>query len=499
MSWGGTILNNVKEGAIVMKKIEKIAAAILIACMLIALMSPLALAAPTVSGAFYFFVGDTSEKGRQSVTISDASATTWHFELVDASGKFELGSSPAGAASDVLLIDGSSVTLYVGVKPGAVLELADNGQATVNVVGYGNYPSGGTTSTIFINVSENMPDDVVQDSPSMPYVSQQQYENMITKIAAAASAVNSGIGPDEIIEVVQDLIESDLDAFLAVAVFTSGYSPDTKGDLQIIEEAYVDAIGGIGQIVVTDEYAQTVFGLSDGEVLSDVALNALYNADNPLTLLGLSFAAPAELTVPDGEAAGLLFDAGSAVPLDIKLLKNETEEIHDTIFPVMITTGIPSGINAETLEVLHQTGGGWERLPSQALNGNVSFFTDNFSVFLFVNRTGYVNGGTGSGGDQSPAPIVPVIYDVIKTGDSFTFTAIIANANSSLPGATVEVKLNEKYTTTVTIEADGFGKGTIEAPGFTGTVANFSARVGGVGTSVTRPMVVFSNGKVVPK
>ncbi len=77
---------------------------------------------------------------------------------------------------------------------------------------------------------------------------------------------------------------------------------------------------------------------------------------------------------------------------------------------------------------------------------------------------------------DAPPPIVAVLYDVQKTGDAFSFKTIIANASSSLPGATVTVKLNDSYSATVTIGADGIGRGAIEAPGYSWNIANFYTR-----------------------
>ncbi len=66
-----------------------------------------------------------------------------------------------------------------------------------------------------------------------------------------------------------------------------------------------------------------------------------------------------------------------------------------------------------------------------------------------------------------------------------------------MAGSQVSVRLNEKYATMVTVGEDGVGFGTIEAPGFTGEFANFSARVEGAGGgSVTFPMIVYSTGEV---
>lgn len=109
---------------------------------------------------------------------------------------------------------------------------------------------------------------------------------------------------------------------------------------------------------------------------------------------------------------------------------------------------------------------------------------------------------TVSSAKEHPAPIVPVLFDIAKTGESFTFKTLIANGEGNMAGSTVSVKLNERYAATVVIGADGIGSGTINAPGFTGNVANFSARVSGpgaAGVNVTKPMVVHSSGKVVPR
>ncbi len=100
--------------------------------------------------------------------------------------------------------------------------------------------------------------------------------------------------------------------------------------------------------------------------------------------------------------------------------------------------------------------------------------------------------------DYAP-PVVPVIYDIQKTGDTFSFKVIAANANGNLPGAQVPVKINEKYSTVVTIGEDGVGFGTIDATGFIGGEAVFSARINGADGNVTTPMIVYSDGRVVRK
>ncbi len=99
---------------------------------------------------------------------------------------------------------------------------------------------------------------------------------------------------------------------------------------------------------------------------------------------------------------------------------------------------------------------------------------------------------------STPPPVVAVLYDAAKTGDAFTFKIILMNGRNNMAGTTVTVKLNEKYATTVTIGQDGVGHGTIEAPGFSGNIANFSTQPHAPGAgSVTTAYIVYSTGEVV--
>ncbi len=99
---------------------------------------------------------------------------------------------------------------------------------------------------------------------------------------------------------------------------------------------------------------------------------------------------------------------------------------------------------------------------------------------------------------DNPPPIVAVLYDVAKTGDTFSFKTYIANGEGSMAGATVTVQLNETYETTVTIGGDGIGHGAIEAPGYAADTARFTARpnVPG-GVSATTVYDIYSTGEVV--
>ncbi len=96
-----------------------------------------------------------------------------------------------------------------------------------------------------------------------------------------------------------------------------------------------------------------------------------------------------------------------------------------------------------------------------------------------------------------PPPIVGILYDVTKTGDIFSFKVYIANARGSMPGA-VTVRLNDKYSTAVTIGEDGIGFGTIEAPGYSWNTVNISTHPNLPGAAeVGTPYQIFSDGRIV--
>jgi hypothetical protein len=99
---------------------------------------------------------------------------------------------------------------------------------------------------------------------------------------------------------------------------------------------------------------------------------------------------------------------------------------------------------------------------------------------------------------KAPAHLIAVLYDVEKTGDIFTFKASIANGTGNMAGTVVTVWLNDEYETSVWIGEDGVGYGTLEAPGFTGEIANFTTRVNAPGgATIMTPMIVMDTGEVV--
>ena len=97
-----------------------------------------------------------------------------------------------------------------------------------------------------------------------------------------------------------------------------------------------------------------------------------------------------------------------------------------------------------------------------------------------------------------PPPIVGILTDVQKSGDTFSFKVYIANASGNMPGATVIVRLNEKYSTTVTIGEDGVGFGTIQAPGYAWDTIHISTRPNMPGAvSVGTTYQIYSDGRIV--
>ncbi len=130
------------------------------------------------------------------------------------------------------------------------------------------------------------------------------------------------------------------------------------------------------------------------------------------------------------------------------------------------------------------------------IHGTLGNFTGGTAMFYFPRSGGTV--AVQAPKPDAPAPIVAILTDVQKSGDTFTFKTYIANAKGNMAGATVTVQLNEKYKTTVTIGEDGVGFGTIEAPGYAWDTAHISTRPNvpggaGVGTAYR----IYSTGEVV--
>ncbi len=99
---------------------------------------------------------------------------------------------------------------------------------------------------------------------------------------------------------------------------------------------------------------------------------------------------------------------------------------------------------------------------------------------------------------DTPTPIVAVLYDVQKTGDTFAFKVIVTNAKTNMIGKTVTVQMNESRSTIVTIGEDGVGHGTIEAPGYSWNIVTFSTRPNVPnGANVSSSYDIYSTGKLV--
>ncbi len=306
----------------------------------------------------------------------------------------------------------------------------------------------------------------------------------------------------ELNEIIDNLANMDADDILKALEDISNLddlldSKENVDKLKEIENKYNDLVS-INAKVSIDENTHGNFKDSN---VSVVGLS--FNGDPPPSLIDLHFSKPAQ----DTEIDGTRYKKNTMVQVDIKAINEDETELGTLKVPIAITVSIPSGIEPENFVILHYfaDGSGYEILrPRINSDGTCTFIVTRFSTFIFVNAFDDWDvpgiGVTQKKSDDSPTPIVPVLYDFVKTGDSFSFKVIVANAPTNLAGSTVTVRLNEKYSTTVTIGQDGVGFGVIEAPAFSGSIANFSARVNAPGAvNVTTPMVIYSDGRVVRK
>ncbi len=257
----------------------------------------------------------------------------------------------------------------------------------------------------------------------------------------------------------------------------------TIGDPSVFDRSKIKAVGA------------TLYGRTDGAKLE--------KAD-------LWFSAPAAAATLSGEAGGIAYETSGAFQFSFSAFRRfddgpgDTEEIVSGDFnkPIVTTLPIPAGINANNAMLIY-IDGGVEKAVALRNNGDgtVTFVMPGQGVFAFVNLPAAPAAASTPllipRAKEPSTPIVPVLYDVFKSGDTFTFKTIITNATGPMAGASVTIKLNDKYSTTVTIGQDGVGNGTITAPGFTGTIAAFHGRVNGLPHSVNQLMTIHSTGQVV--
>ncbi len=263
-------------------------------------------------------------------------------------------------------------------------------------------------------------------------------------------------------------------------------NPANLGALSEIEKDYADT-------------SSINCGIVDQMSFNATAVNTAYNIPSGGEGL-LGFIPPTSL--PSLDPARYSVSGMVAVNIELYI---DGALIHDSLtVPIAIQIDKPEGLS-DNFEILHYRNGidrAPVSLPYTFIAGKINFIADHFSTFVFVDATDSDSGSGASASrarERGPAPIVPMLYDVFKTGDSFSFKAVIANGPGNMAGATVSVTLNERYSTTVTIGQDGVGLGTISAPGFSGGTAVFTVKVNGAGVSVNQQMAVYSDGRVVRK
>ncbi len=262
------------------------------------------------------------------------------------------------------------------------------------------------------------------------------------------------------------------------------------------------AIANVGRLSTRVEIEPgTVYPASADKAKITAAGATLYA--QPGEVADLWFSTPDKPALLSGEAGGIAYDKSSARQVDINLFARygqnaaQTNKITTLPVPIIVSMPIPAGFDASKLMIL-QYGNDFinapKVLPMKIEGGMVTFAVTTPGVYAFVQSSVSI---TTLRNRQKPA-IVPMMYDVVKTGDSFSFKVIVMNGPDNMAGSTVSVKLNDKYSTHVTIGQDGVGHGTIIAPNFTGTTIALSGQVNGVNGGVANQhMILTTSGEIV--
>ncbi len=293
-------------------------------------------------------------------------------------------------------------------------------------------------------------------------------------------------------------------------LFAAASSDAGKASYERLDDLYARAalVEGLTALPTTDievfvrvaDALWTHFSKMDRD---DVIGAALQVADGKGDI-ELSISKPLSGAALTGDVNGLTYDASSAIQFEIGLthtLGSVSSPILSLRSPIIVTIPIPAGIDPNNLLIIFTDDDGVQQpiVPRKNLDGTCTFVIKSPGKYAFVNPTleTIITVADGLKKEADVAPVIPVLYDVFKSGDTFTFKTIITNAQGPMIGSTVTIRLNEKYSTSVTIGQDGIGHGTLEAPGFIGATAAFNLRVNGVSQATNQLMTIQSTGKVV--
>ncbi len=302
----------------------------------------------------------------------------------------------------------------------------------------------------------------------------------------------------------------------------NGCAIDTSGDKVTVRGGLVTAIGSYGIAISSNGEATVSGGSVTAEGANGIAIYPY--GDGSVIMSGGAVAADGSYGVAidnrfDGENHTKANVAGKARVSGIVNAEFTVNNGATLVVPqgkTLIINGNESGVlNNNGVIYLEEPGARLTRIPAEgALGAAIDIKDDEINGPLPVSGPPLdtpENPSPASTADDiqidsedeaparefDPAPIIPVLYGITKSGDSFSFELFVAHGNNNMAGSQVSVRLNDKYATMVTVGENGIGRGTIEAPRFTGGVANFSARVEGAGGgSVSFPMIVYSTGEV---
>ena len=449
-----------------MRKCRKMVAAVLIACLLLTLPG-VALALSLNPSSLVFTVGDTPQTARKQITATEetipaASITSYAWT---APSGYAIYTTSDVSDTTTLANSATATSVWIGVAQGtASLTSGNTGNVGVTIT-YATSSSSATLGpvTAAITVQEA---GTGEPNPADPETPNEDLADLASKAANQASATT------------YEELES-LGGIASLAV-----NPANLSLLNQVEAGYAAKAN------------VTISSPSDtsGAGLNPAVVGTAFNAESGQTVK-LDIAPPAEIPALNSSQ----YNTENMVVVDIDLLIGGAEYLDTLRMPIAITIDKPAGLS-DNFAILHYRNGvnsAPTQLPHYDFDGKCTFIVDHFSVFAFVDVIG---GNVDDDDDDSPAPIVAVLYDVAKSGDAFAFKTIIANGSGRMAGTVVTVRLNDTYSTTVTIGEDGVGYGTIEAPGYAWKTANISTRphVPG-GASVSTTYEIYSTGKVVRK
>lgn len=194
---------------------------------------------------------------------------------------------------------------------------------------------------------------------------------------------------------------------------------------------------------------------SEVEQISSVRVSgAMLNAASDSTKVELMVKAPAETASID-----LTNPAAPVLQMDISL--TGVADSHNLLYPVEITIPVPAGFSTDSMHIRHYVNGvsgDYEVVPFTAANGEITFSTTSFSLFVLVGEPAPEkpndqdadnadddNDDDSSNESEAAAPATQGVKDSVpKTGDSTIPVLPFAAAGAACAAAAVILKKKEQ-------------------------------------------------------